>query len=75
MIVAPLMVPIQGVRLSVVIGDRANLARSFGLVLAGAVTAVAIGHLVGSAVVNDVVAAVADLRDLPRATSTRQAPT
>jgi uncharacterized hydrophobic protein (TIGR00271 family) len=57
MIVAPLMVPIQGVMLSVVIGDRVNLARSFGLVLAGAATAVAIGYVVGLAVVNDVVAA------------------
>jgi uncharacterized hydrophobic protein (TIGR00271 family) len=57
MIVAPLMVPIQGVMLSVVIGDRTNLARSFGLVLAGAATAIAIGYVVGLAVVNDVVAA------------------
>jgi uncharacterized hydrophobic protein (TIGR00271 family) len=57
MIVAPLMIPIQGVMLSVVTGDRANLARSFGLVLAGAATAVAIGYVVGLTVVNDIVAA------------------
>ena len=31
MIVAPLMTPIQGTMLAVVIGDRANLARSIGL--------------------------------------------
>jgi uncharacterized hydrophobic protein (TIGR00271 family) len=57
MIVAPLMTPIQGTMLSVVIGDRANLARSLGLVIAGAAAAIAIGFAVGLAVVNDVVAA------------------
>lgn len=56
MIIAPLMVPIQGTMLSVVIGDRVNLARSVGLVLAGAATAIAIGYLLGVTVVNDVVA-------------------
>ncbi|MCB0879879.1 MAG: DUF389 domain-containing protein, partial [Thermoleophilia bacterium] len=56
MIVAPLMVPIQGTMLSVVIADRNNLARSIGLVVAGAASAVAIGYVVGLSVVNDVVA-------------------
>ncbi len=56
MIVAPLMIPIQGTTLSVVLGDRKNLLRSIGLVVAGAFTAMAIGWLVGSLVVNDVVA-------------------
>jgi uncharacterized hydrophobic protein (TIGR00271 family) len=56
MIVAPLMVPIQGTMLAVVIGDRVNLLRSIGLVVAGAAAAIAIGFLVGLAVVNDVLA-------------------
>jgi uncharacterized hydrophobic protein (TIGR00271 family) len=56
MIVAPLMIPIQGTMLAVVIGDRDNLLRSVGLVVAGAATAVGIGYAVGLTVVNDVVA-------------------
>ena len=56
MIVAPLMIPIQGTMLAVVLGDRANLIRSIGLVLAGSLSAIAVGWLVGLAVVNDVVA-------------------
>jgi uncharacterized hydrophobic protein (TIGR00271 family) len=56
MIVAPLMTPIMGTMLSTVIGDRANLARSLLLVVAGAATAVAIGYLVGLLVVNDMLA-------------------
>jgi uncharacterized hydrophobic protein (TIGR00271 family) len=56
MIVAPLMTPIQGSMLAVVIGDRANLARCLGLVVAGAWAAIAIGFAVGLAAVNDVVA-------------------
>ena len=56
MIVAPLMIPIQGTMLSVVLADRANLVRSVGLVIAGAAAAVAIGYLVGLTVVNHVVA-------------------
>jgi uncharacterized hydrophobic protein (TIGR00271 family) len=56
MIVAPLMTPIQGTMLAVVIGDRANLVRSVGLVVGGAAAAVAIGFVVGLTVVNDVVA-------------------
>jgi uncharacterized hydrophobic protein (TIGR00271 family) len=47
MIVAPLMVPIQGIMLSAVLGDRRNLVRSVGLVVAGAAAAVAIGWILG----------------------------
>ena len=57
MIVAPLMTPIQGTMLAVALGDRDNLLRSLGLVLAGATAAVAIGYVVGLMVVNDVVSA------------------
>lgn len=56
MIIAPLMTPIQGTMLAVVIGDRANLARSVGLVVAGAASAVGVGYVVGLTVVNAVVA-------------------
>jgi uncharacterized hydrophobic protein (TIGR00271 family) len=56
MIVAPLMTPILGTMLAVVLGDRPNLLRSIGLVLAGAAAAILIGYLVGLLVVNDVVA-------------------
>lgn len=57
MIVAPLMTPIQGTMLAVVTADRANLARSIGLVVAGAAVAVAIGFVVGLLVAGPVVAA------------------
>jgi len=57
MIVAPLMTPILGTMLSVVLADRSNLIRSLLLVACGALTAIAIGWLVGLVVVNDVVAA------------------
>lgn len=57
MIVAPLMTPILGVMLATVLGDRDNLIRSLLLVVAGAATAIAIGYLVGSLVVTDVLAA------------------
>ena len=50
MIVAPLMVPIQGTMLAAVLGDRRNLLRSVGLVVAGAGTAVAVGWLLGAIV-------------------------
>ena len=56
MIVAPLMTPIQGTMLSVVLGDRTNLLRSIGLVVAGAIAAIGIGWLVGLLVLTDVVA-------------------
>ncbi|HEY4266559.1 MAG TPA: DUF389 domain-containing protein [Galbitalea sp.] len=57
MIVAPMMLPIQGAMLSTVLGDRLNLVRSLFLVLAGALVAVVIGYLVGLVVAGDVVAA------------------
>jgi uncharacterized hydrophobic protein (TIGR00271 family) len=47
MIVAPLMTPILGTMLATVLGDRANLARSLLLVVAGAAAAVLIGFAVG----------------------------
>jgi uncharacterized hydrophobic protein (TIGR00271 family) len=56
MIVAPLMTPILGTMLSVVLADRSNLIRSLLLVACGGLTAIAIGWLVGLIVVNDVVA-------------------
>ena len=56
MIVAPLMTPIQGTMLSVVLADRRNLIRSVGLVVAGSLAAIVIGWLVGLLVVIDVVA-------------------
>jgi len=57
MIVAPLMTPILGMMLGVVLGDRANLIRCTALVIAGALTAIAIGYLIGVIVMNDVVEA------------------
>jgi uncharacterized hydrophobic protein (TIGR00271 family) len=57
MIVAPLMTPILGTMLGVVLGDRANLLRSIGLVVSGALVAIAIGYLVGTFVTEPVVAA------------------
>src|SRR5687768_8241273 len=56
MIVAPLMTPILGTMLSVVLADRTNLIRSLFHVAGGAVVAIAIGWLVGVLVVNEVVA-------------------
>ncbi|GAA1829017.1 DUF389 domain-containing protein [Agromyces salentinus] len=56
MIVAPLMLPIQGTMLATVLGDRDALIRSLLLLVAGAATAVGIGFLVGIVVVNEVVA-------------------
>ncbi len=47
MIVAPLMVPIQGTMLSSVLGDRKNLLRSLGILIVGSVIAIAIGWLLG----------------------------
>jgi uncharacterized hydrophobic protein (TIGR00271 family) len=56
MIVAPLMTPILGTMLSVVLADRSNLIRSLLLLACGALSAIAIGWLVGLVVVNDVIA-------------------
>ncbi len=57
MIVAPLMTPILGTVLSVVIGDLRNLALSLLLVVTGAALVVAIGWAIGNLVSVDVVAA------------------
>lgn len=57
MIVAPMMLPIQGTMLSTVLADRRNLIRSIVLVIAGAAVSIAIGFALGLLVVNDVVAA------------------
>jgi uncharacterized hydrophobic protein (TIGR00271 family) len=57
MIVAPLMTPILGTMLAVVLADRTNLVRSVGLVAGGALAAIAIGFAVGLLSANEVVAA------------------
>lgn len=57
MIVAPMMLPIQGAMLATVLGDRANLVRSTLLILAGTAVSVAIGYAVGMLVPGDIVAA------------------
>lgn len=48
MIVAPLMTPILGIVLAIVLPDRANLVRSLALVIVGATLVVAIAWLIGS---------------------------
>jgi len=57
MIVAPLMTPILGIVLAVVLVDRANLRRCVLLVLAGAAAVIAVGWLTGLAVPYPVIAA------------------
>jgi len=57
MIVAPLMVPILGSVVAVVLADRDNLLRSAALVAAGAASVVVIGWLIGLAVHTPIVAA------------------
>lgn len=56
MIVAPLMTPILGTALAIVLADRHALARSIGLVLGASAAVIAIGYLVGLATQLDVVA-------------------
>jgi len=56
MIVAPLMTPILGIVLAVVLTDRANLRRCLLLVIAGAAAVVAVGWLLGLLVPYPVVA-------------------
>ncbi|MFF2271773.1 DUF389 domain-containing protein [Agromyces sp. NPDC058136] len=51
MIVAPMMLPIQGTMLATVLGERVNFGRSLFTMVAGAVAAIAIGYLVGLLVV------------------------
>ncbi len=50
MIVAPLMTPIVGTVFSVMSGDRANLVRSLGLILAGSIVVIGVGYLFGKLV-------------------------
>jgi uncharacterized hydrophobic protein (TIGR00271 family) len=57
MIVAPLMTPILGIVLAVVLADRANLRRCVLLVLAGAAAVIAVGWLMGLFVPYPVIAA------------------
>jgi len=57
MIVAPLMVPILGAVVAVVLADRRNLYRSLLFIAAGAAAVVAIGYVVGLCVDGPVVAA------------------
>ncbi|MGR0319389.1 DUF389 domain-containing protein [Agromyces sp. ZXT2-3] len=47
MIVAPMMLPIQGTMLATVLGDRRNLTLSLLLMIGGAAAAIAIGYGVG----------------------------
>ena len=47
MIVAPLMVPILGTVVAVVLADRTNVVRSFALVIAGAAAVVAVAYVLG----------------------------
>ena len=57
MIVAPLMTPILGTALAVVLADRARIVRGVTTVLAGAALVVALGFLLGLLVPEPVVAA------------------
>ncbi len=56
MIVAPLMTPIIGTALAIVLADRRNMIRSGALVLAGAVAVIAIAFVMGLLVLGDVTA-------------------
>jgi uncharacterized hydrophobic protein (TIGR00271 family) len=57
MIVAPLMAPILGTMLAIVLGDRANLARCLLLVVGGSLVVVGVGWLLGYFVDEPVLAA------------------
>jgi uncharacterized hydrophobic protein (TIGR00271 family) len=57
MIVAPMMLPIQGIMLAVVLGDRRSLLRSVFFVVAGASASIAIGWAVGFLDPNSITAA------------------
>jgi uncharacterized hydrophobic protein (TIGR00271 family) len=57
MIVAPLMTPIMGIMLAVVLGDRPNLVRSIAFVIGGAAAAIGIAYLLGMFLADPVVAA------------------
>ncbi|WP_084105701.1 TIGR00341 family protein [Demequina sp. NBRC 110056] len=60
MIVAPLMRPIQGTMLATVLGDRRQLLRSIGLMVAGAAAAMGVGFVLGLIVVQEVTAQTND---------------
>lgn len=57
MIVAPLMTPILGTALAIVLADRTEVVRSLSLVVGAAAVVVLVGYLVGLTVQLDVVAA------------------
>lgn len=57
MIVAPLMVPILGTVVAVVLADRTNVVRCLALVVAGAAAVVVIGYVLGLFIDGPVVAA------------------
>lgn len=57
MIVAPLMTPILGTALALVLADRRELLHNVGLVLAGAVVVIAIGYLMGTLHATDIISA------------------
>lgn len=56
MIIAPMMLPIQGAMLSTVLGERGSLGRSIALVFAGAAATIVIAYIIGLVIVGDVVA-------------------
>jgi uncharacterized hydrophobic protein (TIGR00271 family) len=56
MIVAPLMIPILGTALALVLVERRRMLENVGLVLAGAVLVVVVGYLVGMLHATDVLA-------------------
>lgn len=56
MIVAPLMTPILGTSLAIVLADRRQLIHSLTMMLAGAATVVVVGYLLGLLIQLDVVA-------------------
>ncbi len=60
MIVAPLMVPIIGTALAVVLADRRNLIRSLAMSVAGVGVVIAIGWLLGLTIDTPIVAATND---------------
>ena len=57
MIVAPLMVPILGILLAVVLGDRNNLLRSLVLVASGAAAVVLVAYVMGMVIEEPILAA------------------
>lgn len=57
MIVAPLMTPILGTALALVLADRRHLVDNVGLVLAGALLVILVGYVMGIVHVSDITAA------------------